>query len=180
MPLDDLEFANERIEQVLESEPPCWAKEGCSYAGTVKKFFGKIRALRNRGFSYIQICRAFEKAGLLSADSNPDSFRQAFARESARRDRTNELLMEVRAGPSAEEPLKEANPPKKVSDVTANPKPPRAPNIAPPSVKQDAPQAAAAPESEEAMREKLKRMTSRVIDTGTGKIIKNHDGTFEY
>ena len=56
MPLDDIELANERIEEVLKNETPLRKKGGQVYSIAAKNFFSKIKALRGRGFSFIQIC----------------------------------------------------------------------------------------------------------------------------
>ena len=94
--MNDHELADERIEEFLKNETPLKKKEGQIYSNTAKNFFSKIRALRNRGFSFIQIYKAFEKTGLLPEESNPYSFRQAFVREAAKRDREDELLREIK------------------------------------------------------------------------------------
>jgi len=80
----------------MKNETPLRKKEGQIYSSTAKKFFSKIRALRGRGFSFIQICKAFEKAEILREEPNPYSFRQAFVREAARQDRADELLREIK------------------------------------------------------------------------------------
>lgn len=180
MPLDDLEFSDERIEEVFEGETPRWKKGGYAYSNAAKRFYGKIRALRDRGFSFIQICDGFEKMGLLATGSKPYSLRQAFFREIARRNRTSELLREIRDGPPAGEQAREASPARKAPSVSENVKSIRTPNIAPPPARREPPSAATIPESEEAMQERIKRMTSSEINTGTGKIVKHHDGTFDY
>ena len=94
--MNDHELENERIEEFLKNETPLRKKEGQIYSSTAKKFFSKIKTLRGRGFSFFQICEAFEKAGFLPEKPNPYSFRQAFVRESARQDRADELLREIK------------------------------------------------------------------------------------
>jgi hypothetical protein len=162
MDLDDFEAANERIEEILQNETPLNRKGGHIHSDTAKKFFGKIESLRRRGFSFIQLCVAFEKAGLLPENSNPYSLRQAFLREMARRAKAEELLKEVKKGGEAEE------------TVSVNAAPPvRAAGAA----KKENGGAAARNESGE---ERVRRLTGTVVDTGLGKIVKHSDGSFEY
>jgi ribosomal protein L12E/L44/L45/RPP1/RPP2 len=159
--MDDLEAANERIDAAIEHETPLRRKEGRIYSGAAREFFGKIKALRGRGFSFVQICGAFEKAGILPQDSNPYSFRQAFLRELSKRVRAEELLKEVKnARESAAEPPA-ANAPARTN----------APG------KPDKNASAARTESDE---EKVRRLTGTVVVTGLGKIVKHSDGSFEY
>jgi hypothetical protein len=156
--MDDLEAANERIDAAIEHETPLRRKEGRIYSSAAREFFGKIKALRGKGFSFVQICGAFEKAGALPCDSNPYSFRQAFLRELSKRGRAEELLQEVKNAcepvtvPSAPTPANEPGKPGKNAS-------------------------AAKMESEE---EKARRLTGTVVDTGLGKIVKHSDGSFEY
>jgi hypothetical protein len=162
--LDDLEAANGRIDAAIEHETPLRRKEGRIYSRAAREFFGKIRALRGKGFSFVQICGAFEKAGALPRDSNPYSFRQAFLRELSKRGRAEELLEEVK---NACEPVTGPSAP-----ISAN-----APARTNEPVKPGKNAPAAKMESEE---EKARRLTGTVVDTGLGKIVKHSDGSFEY
>jgi hypothetical protein len=85
----------ERVEADLENESPHNVKDGYIYSELANAAFGKIKLFRSRGFSYTQICRAFEKNGLLPKKSNPYSLRAAFHRERNRLNQEediNELL----------------------------------------------------------------------------------------
>jgi hypothetical protein len=162
--MDDLEATNERIDAAIEHETPLLRKGGRVYSGAAREFFGKIKALRGRGFSFVQICGAFEKAGILPRDSNPYSFRQAFLRELSRRVRAEELIEEVKnARESAAEPP---------TPTSAN-----APARTDEPGKPDKNASAVNTESDE---EKVRRLTGTVVDTGLGKIVKHSDGSFEY
>jgi hypothetical protein len=163
MGLDDFEAASERVEEILRNETPLNRKEGHVHSDTAKKFFVKIKSLRERGFSFIQLCGAFEKAGMLPEKSNPYSLRQAFLRERARRAKAEELLKAVKdtalekpAAPSA----KANTPAAKTTGAQNN--------------------QARAPDKEAAEKEWLRKQTSTMVDTGLGKIIKNSDGSFDY
>ena len=154
--MEDLELANERIEEVLKNETPLRKKEGQVYSIAANNFYHKIKALRSRGFSFVQICGAFEKIGVLSGESNPYSFRQAFVRESTKRERTNELLRELKDDLATKEPektsQKDANT-RKEESYKSNP---------------------------DSMDESIRKLTGVVVDTGLGKIVKHADGSFEY
>jgi hypothetical protein len=165
MGLDDFEAANERVEEILRNETPLNRKGGHVHSDTARKYFGKIKSLRGRGFSFIQLCGAFEKAGLLPEKSNPYSLRQAFLREKARRAKAEELLKAVKDA-AAEE--------------TAAPFPKANMPVRTPFMKDTKPQNGPAPDSEAAEKEWLRRQTSSRIDTGLGKIIRNSDGSFDY
>jgi hypothetical protein len=154
--LDGLEAANERIDAAIERETPLRRKKGRIYSSAAGEFFGKIKALRGKGFSFVQICGAFEKAGALPRGSNPYSFRQAFLRELSKRGKAEELLKEVKNAcePSASKPARMGEPGKPGENGLA-----------------------AKTESGE---EKIRRLTGTVVDTGLGKIVKHADGSFEY
>ncbi len=146
---------------ILRREPPFKRHEQDTYSKTVRSAFETVGKARSEGFSFAQICAALEKAGLLPREANPHSFRQAFHREETRRKKEEVLL--------------------KLVTKQAEPKGQTAPQPAPPERKQ--PQtvgAETASASEEAERERIRRMTSRVVDTGTGKIIIRSNGTFDY
>jgi hypothetical protein len=155
--LDDFEAASERVEEILRNETPLNRKGGHIHSDTAKKFFGRIKSLRGRGFSFIQLCAAFEKAGILPEESNPYSLRQAFLREAARRDKAEELLKAVKDTASEE--------------------------AAAPSPKADMPVSASGGETakdEAAEKEWIRKQLSTPVDTGLGKITKNSDGSFDY
>ena len=166
MGLDDLRVTSERIEEILRNQTPLNRKGGHVHSGTAKKFFGKIKSLRERGFSFIQLCGAFEKAGILPEESNPYSLRQAFLREKARRAKAEELLKEVKdnalgeAAPSPKANMTDSTPASKTASAQNN--------------------QTRAPDKEAAEKEWLRKQTSTTIDTGLGKIIKNSDGSFDY
>jgi hypothetical protein len=162
MDLDDFEAANERVEEILRNEAPLNRNGGHVHSDTAKKFFDKIESLRRRGFSFIQLCGAFEKAGILPENSNPYSLRQAFLREAARRAKAEELLAEVKKGGETDAAVSaNATPPVRTADTA----------------KQENGGTAAKNESGE---ERVRRLTGTVVDTGLGKIVKHSDGSFEY
>jgi hypothetical protein len=162
MKLGELEIVNERIEQAIKNEMPSGEKEGYVYSDTARRFFPKIKSLRRRGFSFIQICRAYEKIGQLPKHSNPYSFRQAFLRELRRRDRNEELLRELRDGGCEVKKETPMSPLLVVADAVNNG-----------AEKADI-------VSEQAEKERIRKLTGIEVDTGLGKIIKHSDGSFEY
>ena len=178
--MDDLELANERIEEILQHEKPLRRKGGYVYSIAARNFFNKIKVLRNRGFSFIQICGAFEKTGLLTEESNPYSFRQAFLRESAKRDRINELLRELKDDPAVEKPAP-AREQIQSGDNSAsgvNKKDSSTPLLINQEKKRQ--ETKIARSCEETEEERIKKMMSVTVNTGTGIIVKHPDGSFDY
>jgi len=165
--LDDFEAASKRVEEILRNETPLNRKGGHVHSDTAKKFFGRIKSLRGRGFSFIQLCAAFEKAGMLPEKSNPYSLRQAFLRETARRDKAEELLKAVK-----DTALEEAAAPSPKADM-----PVRAPSMKAAKPKNDP---ALTPDGEAAEKEWIRKQLSTAVDTGLGKITVNSDGSFDY
>ncbi|MDR1578989.1 MAG: hypothetical protein LBS35_01420 [Synergistaceae bacterium] len=165
--MNDFEAASERVEEILRNETPLNRKGGHVHSDTAKKFFGRIKSLRARGFSFIQLCGAFEKAGVLPEKSNPYSLRQAFLREMARRAKTEELLKAVKdtALEEAAEPSPKANMPVRTQFMKAA------------KSQNDLP---LTPDKETTEKEWIRKQTSTTIDTGLGKITKNSDGSFEF
>lgn len=181
--MEGLELANERIEEIMQNETPLRKKEGYVYSTAVKSFFSKIRALRSRGFSFIQICGAFEKTGLLPEESNPYSFRQAFIREFVRRDRTNTLLQELK-NTITDESLenKPAQVKATIQDVDNSnsgikDKEPASSSLT--NLEKKGSEAIVTPNHMEKDQE-VKEMTCYEIKTGTGYITKHSDGSFDY
>jgi hypothetical protein len=167
MGLDDFEAASKRVEEILRNETPLNRREGHVHSDTAKKFFGKIKSLRERGFSFIQLCGAFEKAGMLPEKSNPYSLRQAFLRETARRAKAEELLKAVKdtalektAAPSAKANMPDSTPAAKTTAARNN--------------------QARVPDKEAVEKEWIRKQTSTTVETGLGTIIKNSDGSFDY
>jgi hypothetical protein len=161
--LGELEKIDEQIEEALRDEESPKRREGYVYSGATRRFFGKIKALRGRGYSFVQICRAYEKIGQLPKHSNPNVFRQAFLREAERRKREGEILKELKDGDGAEKTkTRETSPPVTPEDAEKK-------NLA----KEDT-----GDEGEDSDR--IRKMTGKVVETGLGKIIKYADGSFDY
>jgi hypothetical protein len=165
--LDDFEAMNERIEGILRNVTPLNRKEGHVHSDTAKKFFGRIKSLRERGFSFVQLCGAFEKAGILPDKSNPYSLRQAFLRETARRAKAEELLKAIRD--TALEETAAQSPRANRPDGT-------------PTAKTTGVQNSQAGRfnKKDAEKEWIRKQTSTTVDTGLGRITKNSDGSFDY
>jgi hypothetical protein len=74
---EDFDAAMEKAESVL-------GEEARAYSKAMRSVFVKVEKLRSKGFSFVQICAACEKSGILPKNANPYCFRQAFRRERAR------------------------------------------------------------------------------------------------
>jgi hypothetical protein len=160
---DEINATLEQAENTLNVETPHNAVTGYIYSEIARAAFDKLKLFRNRGFSYAQICGALEKTGLLPKNSNPYSLRQAFHREKARLKREGELMKLLKDNSdsvSKEEPGK----PEKTAVVKVQVKP------EPEKSRLD----------EEAKAEWIKQMSGSVVDTGTGKIVKYPDGSFDF
>jgi hypothetical protein len=82
------EAAEEAVTRLIDEENAIGSPGADSYSRTVFLAFEKIRALRERRVSFARICRSFEISGMLPENASPHSFRQAYAREMARRNKT--------------------------------------------------------------------------------------------
>jgi hypothetical protein len=83
------EAAEEAVTRLIDEENAIASPRADSYSRTVFLAFDKIRALRERRVSFARICGSFEISGMLPENANPHSFRQAYAREMARRNKTD-------------------------------------------------------------------------------------------
>jgi hypothetical protein len=158
--LSEFETVDEQVEEAIKGESPPRRRERCVYSDTARRFFSKIKALRGRGYSFVQICKAYEKAGQLPKRSNPYSFRQAFLRESGKRNREEELLKELK---------NDTNAAGKAPGVSAD-----AGRIF------EKPEAKKARESAGTVQHRIREMTGTPVDTGLGRITRHSDGSFEY
>jgi hypothetical protein len=82
------EATEEAVTRLIDEENATGDPKADSYSRTVFLAFEKIRALRERRISLARICRSFEISGMLPENANPHSFRQAYAREMARRNKS--------------------------------------------------------------------------------------------
>ena len=150
METEDYGAAMEKAENILGEEAPLTRKDTRAYSKAIRPVFARIERLRSKGFSFVQICAACEKSGILPKDANPYCFRQAFRRERARLLAEGELAKQIADGSGT-------------AGKTAMPSP-----------------KAGAPDGEAAEREWIRKQLCTSVDTGTGKIIKNPDGSFDY
>ena len=151
---EDYGAAMEKAENILGEEAPLTRKDTRAYSKAIRSVFARVEKLRSKGFSFVQICAACEKAGILPNDANPYCFRQAFRRERARLLAEGELAKQIADG-------------SKTAEKTGAPSP-----------KADRP--ADAPDGEAAEKEWIRKQLSTPVDTGLGKIIVNSDGSFDY
>ena len=146
--------AMEKAENILGEEAPLTRKDTRAYSKAIRSVFARIEKLRSKGFSFVQICAACEKSGILPKDANPYCFRQAFRRERARLLAEGELAKQISDGSGT-------------AGKTARQFP-----------KADIP--GGAPDGEAAEKKWIREQLSTAVDTGLGKIIKNSDGSFDY
>jgi hypothetical protein len=151
---EDYGSAMEMAENILDEEAPLTRKEARAYSKALRSVFARVEKLRSKGFSFVQICAACEKSGILPKNANPYCFRQAFRRERARLLAEGELAEQIADGSGT------------------------AGKTAVPSPKADVP--VSATDSETAEKEWIRKQLSTEVDTGLGKIIKNSDGSFDY
>jgi DNA-binding transcriptional MerR regulator len=147
---EDYGAAMEKAESILGEGAPLTRKDTRAYSKAIRSVFARIERLRSKGFSFVQICAACEKSGILPNDANPYCFRQAFRRERARLLAEGELAKQIADGSGT-------------AGKTAMPSP-----------------KAGTPDGEAAEKEWIRKQLSTAVDTGTGKIIKNPDGSFDY
>jgi hypothetical protein len=94
------EAAEEAVARLMDEENAIGSPSEGGYSKTVFWAFETIRSLRERRISFARICRSFEISGMLPENANPHSFRQAYARERARRTKTgNEAAKKTQAPP---------------------------------------------------------------------------------
>jgi hypothetical protein len=151
----DFKEALARTDELLESETPPDRNINRTYSKTVRSAFEKVEKARADGFSFTQICEAFEKTGLLPGQAHPHSFRQAFYREARRRGREKELLMRIKddAGTSKKETIAE---PLKAGPAKAN------------------------PADSDSLADRIKSLTSSTEETALGTLTKHSDGSFDF
>jgi DNA-binding transcriptional MerR regulator len=156
-PDDEREKIKRLALRVRETETPGRQGAAFCYSKAAYAAFSEITALREEGFSMATIHKVMESDGLLPKNSSPYSFRRAFRRESARRERAAKA-------PREEHPHSDTG---KREAVTSATKP------------------AAADEGkildeEGAERERIRKMTSVTVKTANGTIVKHADGSFDF
>jgi hypothetical protein len=155
---------DERVEEAIRDEKPPRNRGEHFYSDTAKRFFAKMKAFRARGFSFVQICKAYEKIEQLPKHSNPYSLRQAFLRELSRRDQNRELLKAVEgsfheAERETSQPLTSAKPAAGV---------------------QENDEAETEINNELTEEKRISALTSSTVKTGLGKLTKHSDGSFDF
>jgi len=159
----------EVIENILESEEPFYKSTDHVFSSLIPAAFEKITLLRDKGFSFVQICDAFVEAGFLPKNTNPKYFTQAFRREKERQKKMDKLLGMVKSG---------GKPPKKEEELIASPT--KKANSAATNSNKVAQNKGGEAEKTDQEKERVRKMTGTVVDTGLGKIIKHTDGSFEF
>ena len=143
------------IERVMDRlhEEGCRSKSGTKvFAVIAREYSLQIQTMREEGYSYIEICHAFEKENLLPEKSNIESFRQACRRQLSRKAKKGRHL----------------NAAKKLVEKPEKPKQPE---------KVDTPEQ----DTEALERERRKKLgLGRVIPTPGGSVTRTYDGGFEF
>jgi hypothetical protein len=166
---EDYGAAMEQVESILGEDVPQMRKEAQTYSKALRLVFARVENLLTKGFSFVQICAACEKSGILPKNANPYCFRQAFRRERARLLAGGELAKLLAEG---SETAKKAIAPSPKADMPDGT----------PAAKATGAQTnlAKRPGKEDAEKEWIREQTSTTVKTGLGKITKNSDGSFDY
>jgi hypothetical protein len=169
METEDYGAAMDTAENILNEEAPLTRKESRVYSKALRPLFARVEKLRSKGFSFVQICAACEKSGILPENANPYCFRQAFRRERARLLAEGELAKLIADGSGIVE--KAVAPPPMADTPTRTP-----------FMKAVEPQNTLAPTQGDGAAEKewIREQTSTTVKTRQGKITKNSDGSFDY
>jgi hypothetical protein len=134
----------------------------------MREHFAKVGKFHEGGFSFVQICAACEKAGLLPKGANPHCFRQTFRREHTRLEKSEELAKQFRETDSG------------IEEKSGLGKADQLSNAGRSVIKTASEPAVPLPDDEAAIKERIREITRTVVDTGLGKIVKHSDGSFEY
>jgi hypothetical protein len=157
------EAVNDAAEFIRKS-PPVQRRENITYALVVKSAYDLIQKLREEGYSYDVICRAFSEKGVLRTGANAKNFCSAFLREMRRREKTA-----VRTDESKHMEKKKAD----VSSFG---------NASKGTEGSVTPQKQTNPENSETKKTGGKKLLNMPFyDTGTGvRITKHSDGSFDF
>ena len=159
MKAQNIEGAVKDAAELIRKTPAIGSHKNASYAIVVKVGYEEIQKLRNDGYGYDIICKTLSDKGALAVDAKPKYLRIAFMRETKRR------LSRTRMNSSTPGPGSGSM--RKATSVTASPN----------KVVQNKTGETNRAEQEQ---ERINKMTREVINTGTGKVVKNADGTFDY
>ena len=91
--------ASSHLAEILKEESPLHKHEQNVYIGPVREHFAEIQTLRNKGYGFIQICRALIKDAKLPEDAKVRYLRQAFHRECRKRERDGVLIASLNGTP---------------------------------------------------------------------------------
>lgn len=159
MEVQNIEAALEKAFDSIRKRPAYRRRKNVSYAVVVKVGYEEIQKLRSDGYSYDVICRALSQNGALHISASPKHLCTAFLREKKRR-----LARVQENAPNGESSRFNAQT-KKMSQATTSP------NMSVMSK-------GIMPEKVDQRETKIR--STRVIQTGLGKIIRKPDGSFEY
>ena len=111
------------LEDIRATETPGKRGGEFFYAQMIYGYFDEIEKLKGEGFTLTTICKFLEKKGALPEKSDPRSFRRAFRREAARRQRA--ISKEVKVNDTAKKEVKggENIPRRDVSEAGVKQKP---------------------------------------------------------
>jgi hypothetical protein len=152
------------VDEVLKTERP--GRSGAKYifAGTVYRYFNEIQFLLAGRFTLVTICKVLERRGDLPENCDPCSFRKAYRRELSRRESAAKFQDGVKRG--QKENADDAKSGKTIEPLQ------RPSESAPLDTRESS--------DEEYEKERIKELTSILVDTGTGVIRKFSNGSFEF
>jgi hypothetical protein len=158
---ENFKEAMARAGELLERGVPLKRHEHNVYSKIVRLAFEDVQKARADGFSFTQICGAFEGVELLPQKAHPHSFRQAFYREKKRQEKEKKLLKRIKNGAHVEE--KRSPMPAKMEETSPD--------------KAEVKEKESVETTEEELMRKVATPTKK---TGFGKLTKNVDGSFDF
>jgi hypothetical protein len=165
------EAIEEAVQRLTEEDEFLDSAVPYLYARTVRAAFEQIRSFREKGVSFIRICRSFALSGLLPKNASPHSFRSAYYREAARREKLG-LDAQADSKPAADGATK-----------TASAKPVLKTTMTPRNTAADGANGAAgtrAAETEEEKAARIKELSGTVVETPGGSVLKLSNGSFDF
>jgi hypothetical protein len=164
---EDIKEALRHAVKSVREKPAVKRHKNISFSLAVKTGYDEIRALRDEGYSFEIICEEFVLNGVLPEGANPKALCSAFLRERKRKDRNSRVPAQAVQKPPGREKsgVADITPPANVKNAGPDKK------TAPPKNESD---------DEARAKERIKDLTSILVDTGTGVIRKFTDGSFEF
>lgn len=161
MDANDIRDAMKGVAESVRENAAVRRRKNVSYALVAKAGYDEIQKLRKDGYSYDVICEALVSKGILGEGAAPKILSMAFLREEKRRNKREQ----ERAEGGKEEKREEKPSVKPARDG---------------GEQKGSKEREAAHKPKEDSEDRLKDLTSSVVDTGTGQIRKLPNGSFEF